>query len=230
MNDQSPRLVARLRIFVPLAVLVLILAGATTAFASGAFESNDSRFDGARDVAERGNVTASTTTTSVPDANDDVGDDVGDDKGVDAVPAPGAATPAQDQTTSNIADGTTATFAAGDAGSVTIRRTGATLSIVSVNGNPGWSSEVEQSTGAEIEVKFVNGTMRIDFNAELEDGSVRVRVRVGTADSNATDDQGVDNSGPGHANDDKGADDNSGPGNSHDDNSGHHGSGHSSDD
>ena len=230
-----PAFSARLRIFVPLAVLVLILAGATTAFASGAFESNDSGFDSARDVAERGSVTTSTTTTSQPDATDDVGDD----KGVDAVSASGAATQAQDQTTSNLPDGTTATFAAGDAGSVTIRRTGATLSIVSVNGNPGWSSEVEQGTGAEIEVKFVNGTMRIDFNAELEDGAVRVRVRVGTADPVDSDTTRVDNSGPGNASDDKAADDNSGPGNnddsnsgpgnSNDSNSGHGGSGHSSD-
>jgi hypothetical protein len=102
MNDQSPRFVTRLRIFVPLAVLVLILAGATTAFASGAFESNGSGFDRARDVAERGSVTTSTTTRSQPDATDDVGDD----KGVDAVSASGAATQAQDQTTSNLPDGT----------------------------------------------------------------------------------------------------------------------------
>jgi hypothetical protein len=228
MNERSPRLLNRLRIFVPLAVLVLILAGATTAFASGAFESNDSGFDSARDITERGSVAASTTTTSQPDPTDD--------KGVDAVGVSGVATQTQDQATSNVPDGTTATFAAGDAGSVTIRRTGATLSIVSVNGNPGWSSEVEQGTGAEIEVKFVNGTTRIDFSAELEDGGVQVRVRVGTADSNAT---GVDNSGPGNASDDKSADDNSGPGNTNDSNSGpgntndsnsgHGGSGHSSD-
>ena len=97
----------------------------------------------------------------------------------------------------NVPDGTTATFAAGDAGSVTIRRTGSTLSIVSVNGNPGWSSEVEQGTGPEIEVKFVNGATRVDFNAELEDGGVR--VRVSSADSSASD----DNSGPGKATDEQ---------------------------
>ena len=78
MNERTPRFLSRLRIFVPLAVLVLILAGATTAFASGAFESNDSGFDSARDIAERGSVAASTTTTSLQDANDS-----NDDHGVD---------------------------------------------------------------------------------------------------------------------------------------------------
>ena len=131
-----------------------------------------------------------------------------------------------------VPDGGTSTFGAGDAGSVTIRRTGGVLAVVSVNASSGWVSEVEQGTGAEIEVKFVNGTTRIDFSAELEDGGVRVRVRAGTPDATR-----VDNSGPGKVSDDTHADDNSGPGNVSDDNSGHgssnsgHGSsGHSSDD
>ena len=88
MNDRSPRLVSRLRIFVPLAVLVLILAGASAAFASGAFESNDSGFDSARDIAERGAVDASTTTSTLPDAND-----ANDDSRVDAAPASSARRP-----------------------------------------------------------------------------------------------------------------------------------------
>ena len=230
MNDRSPRFVSRLRIFVPLAVLVLILAGASTAFASGAFESNDSGFDTTRDVAERGAVDASTTTTTLPDTND-----VNDDKSVDA--APPAQAPSQDQSTVTVPDGGTSMFAAGDAGSVTIRRTSGTLSVVSVNANAGWASEVEQGTGVEVEVKFVNGTTRIDFNAELEDGGVRVRVRASTADQVASDDSRDHNSGPGNVSDDRSTDDNSGPGNVDDGNSGHgssssgHGSsGHSSDD
>jgi hypothetical protein len=223
MNDRSPRLADRLRIFVPLAVLMLILAGASAAFARGAFESSDSGFDSARDVAERGAADASTTTTALPDA-DDV-DDNNDDKGVDAAPPVQALSP--DQSTVTVPDGGTSTFAAGEAGSVTIRRSGGSLSIVSVNPNAGWVSEVEQGTGAEVEVKFVNGTTRIDFNAELEDGGVRVRVRVGTADGVASDDSRDDNSGPGNAGDDRNSDDNSGSGSS---NSGHGSSGHSSDD
>jgi hypothetical protein len=111
---------------------------------------------------------------------------------------------------------------------VTIRRTGGTLAVVSVNANPGWVPEVEQGAGVEIEVEFVNGTTRIDFNAELEDGGVRVRVRVEAPDATR-----VDNSGPGNASDDPASDDNSGPGTGDGHESGHGGhgsSGHSSDD
>ena len=96
MNGRFPRLGSRLRIFVPLAVLVMILAGTSAAFASGAFESNDSGLDSARDVAERGTVDASTTTTSLPGMNDDNG-----------VAAPSAATPtpAEDETSAIVPDG-----------------------------------------------------------------------------------------------------------------------------
>jgi hypothetical protein len=229
MNDRSPRLVSRLRIFVPLAVLVLILAGASAAFASGAFESNDSGFDSARDVAERGAVDASTTTTSLPGA-----DDANDDKRVDPAPVSGVPTQnqSQDQSTVIVPEGGTSTFGAGDAGSVTIRRTGGTLSIVSVDANAGWVSEVEQGTGAEVEVKFVNGTTRIDFKAELEDGGVRVRVRASTEAPGTSNDSSDDNSGPGNVTDDRGTGDNSGPGSVDDGNSGHgsSNSGHGSSD
>jgi hypothetical protein len=224
MNDRSPRFVTRLRVFVPLAVLVVILAGASAAFASGAFESNDSGFDSARDVAERGAVDASTTTTRLPEAND-----ANDDSRVASAPVSATApAPSQDQSTVAVPDGATATFAAGDAGSVTIRRTGGTLAVASVNTSPGWVSDVEQGAGVEIEVTFVNGTTRIDFSAELEDGGVRVRVRVDAPDASR-----ADNSGPGNANDDTASDDNSGPGTGDDHESGHGGhgtSGHSRDD
>ena len=73
MDGRFPRLGSRLRIFVPLAVLVMILGGVTAVVATGAFESHDSGFDSARDVAERGTVASSTTTTSLPAVSDDNG-------------------------------------------------------------------------------------------------------------------------------------------------------------
>ena len=164
-------------------------------------------------------VDTSTTTTSLPDANATI-----DDKGVDTTPA--TPVPSSDQSTVTVPDGGTSTFAAGDAGSVTIRRTGGSLSIVSVSPSAGWTSAVEQGSGTELEVKFVNGSTRVDFNAELEDGGVRIRVRVSAADPGASNDSRDDNSGPGSVSDDTRADDNSGPGSS---NSGHGSSGHSSD-
>jgi hypothetical protein len=73
MDDRSPRLVSRLRIFVPVAILALVLTGATAAFASGAFESHNSGFDSPLDIVERGTVPESTTTTSLAKAADESG-------------------------------------------------------------------------------------------------------------------------------------------------------------
>lgn len=233
--DRTPRpCLARVRLVAPLAALALVLAGTTAAFASGAFESNDSGFDSAHDIAERGSApdaptastSTSTTTTSSP----------ADDRGVDATAAPVAG---EDQSFVTIPDGTTQTFAAGDAGSVTVRRDGATLSVVTVNANAGWAPEVEQDSGTELEVNFENGVTRVDFNAELEDGAVRIRVRVrdgaaadapvvvpapAVVDDNSGRGSIDDNSGPGSGDDTP--DDHSGHGSDgSDDGSGHSGSG-----
>jgi len=143
-----------------------------------------------------------------------------------SVPTTTPATNAADQPAPG---GETATHLAGEAGQVTISRSGDALSIVNVTPNGGWTFEVEQSSGRELEVKFTAAGARVDFNAELEDGQVRIRVR-----DRATDD---DRSGPGHGdddrNDDRDVDDRSGPGHGggddRDDRSGR-GSGHGGDD
>ncbi|MGH9025936.1 MAG: hypothetical protein ACRDWD_07455, partial [Acidimicrobiia bacterium] len=81
------------------------------------------------------------------------------------------------ETTSNLPDGTTRNFVAGVAGSVEISRSGDALTLVRSAPNAGYAVEVEAASGREIEVQFTNGTTEVDFNAELEDGQVRVRVR-----------------------------------------------------
>ena len=110
----------RTRLIAPLAVLFLVLAGAATAAAAaGVFESNDSGLDSPHDLAERGTgVTtptgATTPTISLPErlaARD--------------VAANGRPRAPMTQTTVAIPAGATQTFAAGNAGSVTIRRDGA---------------------------------------------------------------------------------------------------------
>jgi hypothetical protein len=112
------------------------------------------------------------------------------------------------------------------AGTVTFRRSGTQLTLVSAVPARGWRVEVEQAAGVEIEVDFRQGTRRVQVNLELEDGGVRERVRVrdeadgtdirlengvviGTAPGNRLDDRGDD-----RGDDDRVADDNSngGPG------------------
>ena len=71
----------------------------------------------------------------------------------------------------------TTMYQVGVAGTVTISSNGSTLTIVSVDPAAGWSEEVEAGSGGEVEADLRDGTRRIQFNAELEDGQIKVRVR-----------------------------------------------------
>src|SRR5688500_16396729 len=70
------------------------------------------------------------------------------------------------------------------AGTVTVALEGAVLRVVDVRTNAGWTNNVERGLDREVEVTFRRGNERVDFNAELEDGQVRIRIsdrRTGTA-------------------------------------------------
>ncbi|HKX69588.1 MAG TPA: hypothetical protein VJM75_00085 [Acidimicrobiales bacterium] len=171
-----------------------------------------------------------------------------------AGPAPSllaAASPSDDPASTTATTGTTATAVANaragtgsrtvdaaGAGTVTFTQSGGRLSLVSAVPSTGWTVEVEQAGGVEIEVDFRKGTRRVQVNLEIEDGGVRERVRIrdeadGTEirlengdvvrfddgdddrdderlDGDAVDDdrRDADNSGPGSGDDT----DNSGPG------------------
>jgi hypothetical protein len=95
------------------------------------------------------------------------------------------------------------------AGTVTFRRSGAQLTLVSAVPARGWRVEVEQAAGVEIEVDFRQGTRRVQVNLELEDGAVRERVRI-RDEADGTDirlENGVVvRTEPGNRRDDRGAD------------------------
>jgi frataxin-like iron-binding protein CyaY len=75
-----------------------------------------------------------------------------------------------------LAEGQVSQVVVADAGSVLLRRSGGSLTIVSTESNPGWVVEVEVATGREVEGDFRNGNRRVKFNFELEEGVVRVRI------------------------------------------------------
>jgi hypothetical protein len=83
----------------------------------------------------------------------------------------------------------TTTYNAGDAGTVTVTSNGTTLTILAAVPAQGWSVEIETASGIEVEVDFRNGTRRIQFSAELEDGAVKVKLRDGVSDDAATNDE-----------------------------------------
>ena len=71
----------------------------------------------------------------------------------------------------------TFTFGAGEAGSVMVDSSAGVLNITGVDTADGWTATIEVASGREVEASFRNGSARIDFNAEAEDGTIRVRVR-----------------------------------------------------
>lgn len=174
--------------------------------------------DSARDATEATGVTAPSTPDSAPGT----------------APSGGGGDETEDLAFVDLGDGTSQTFGAGAAGSVTVSRAGGTLSIVSADPAAGFVVSERQDSGREVEVTFVSNGVRVKFDAELEDGAVRVRVRtrgatsatlpVPTAPTTPTslDDHG-DNRGPGGGFDDGPGDDhggNRGPGGGDDDGSG----------
>ncbi|HJQ95784.1 MAG TPA: hypothetical protein VJ935_08785 [Acidimicrobiia bacterium] len=155
-----------------------------------------------------------------------------------------AASTGESNSAATIADGTSRTFAIGNAGAVLLGRTAGSLRIIAATPNAGWASEVEIASGREVEGDFRSGGLRVKYNFELEDGTVRVRIE-NRSDNVDGDDDGVnddddddeqrgddDNSGPGSGDDDDnsglghrdGEDDhdNSGPGGGSDDDSDDH--------
>ena len=133
----------------------------------------------------------------------------------------------------DVPDGTSQTFGAGPAGTVTVSRAGGVLSIVSADPAAGWAISEREDSGREVEVTFVSGGVRVKFDVELEDGAVRVRVRQrgltggtlpGTTPPTVGDDSSGRGSGSsGHGSDDVSDDDNRGSGSGNDDDSGHGG-------
>lgn len=79
----------------------------------------------------------------------------------------------------SLAEGQETQIAVDGAGVVLLRRTGAgSLEIRSATPNAGFVAEVEIAAGAEVEADFRGNGQRHQFNAELEDGIVRVRIRA----------------------------------------------------
>ncbi len=121
--------------------------------------------------------------------------------------------------------GTRVVNAAG-AGTVTVASLNGRLELVDASPVAGWTVEVEQASGTEVEVDFRRGEQRVQVNVEIEDGAIRERVRIRDdaagidvriengvvvrAEGLDDDPAGDDNSGPGRA-DDPAGDDNSGP-------------------
>lgn len=120
------------------------------------------------------------------------------------------------------------TYAADDAGTVTVDDEDGVLTFASIKPAAGWVSKVEVPRGRQIEVTFTNGDRIVDFKAELENGHVHSHVREDTssdrADGPSSDDRrGDDDYCDDRSSSDRSGDDRSGDDRSSDDRSGHGG-------
>ena len=64
-----------------------------------------------------------------------------------------------------------------DAGTVTIHVEGTTVTVVTAAPSADWTAKIEHDEPGEAQVSFRNGTARVDFKAEIEDGELRIRIR-----------------------------------------------------
>jgi hypothetical protein len=138
-----------------------------------------------------------------------------------------AASIGEANSTASIPAGTSRTFAIGNAGTVLLGRSGGSLQIIAATPNVGWASEVEVASGRDVEGDFRNGGLRVKYNFELEDGTVRVRIENRSDNVDGDDDDVNDDDQRGDDDDNSGS--GSGDGDN-DDSSGHGGDDHSDDD
>lgn len=89
-----------------------------------------------------------------------------------------------DESTVNVslAESQTLTLPVDNAGVIVLSRANGQLQIVSATPNTGYAAEVEVAIGREVEADFRGNGLRVQFNAELEDGIVRVRIRTEAED------------------------------------------------
>jgi hypothetical protein len=78
----------------------------------------------------------------------------------------------------NLAAGTETEILVEDAGTIRLANSGASLTILSAQAAAGFVAEIEVPQGREVEADFRGQGRRVQFNAELEDGTVRVRIRT----------------------------------------------------
>lgn len=73
-------------------------------------------------------------------------------------------------------------YAVGEGGEVEFERTDNGLRLVEARANPGWSTEINDRGPGEIEVGFRRGSVEWHFEAELDDGVLRVEPADGDTD------------------------------------------------
>ncbi len=89
-----------------------------------------------------------------------------------------AGLPRSEETTATVAVQNELVAPAGDAGTVTLRKVDAGLEVVAVDPAVGWDYTVKHAIGNEVEVDFRSANGEVEFEAEIRNGEVRIKVKV----------------------------------------------------
>ena len=119
--------------------------------------------------------------TAAGGPSDDPSDGPSDDPSDDPSDGP-SDNPSDDPSEGELVDmvvGEERTFDADVAGQVTIRRTETGVELVAATpADESWTVDDDPDAPGEVHVEFTDGATEVDFQAELEDGRVRIRVRT----------------------------------------------------
>ena len=120
---------------------------------------------------------------------------------------PVATTPVAPVQVAPAVSATQASYAVAQAGTVTLDTAGDVLTIIDVVPTAGWTvTKSENEDASNVEVRFQNGTVEVEFHANMQFGIVTPSVEV--KDDSATSNSVDDNGGSGrHGGDDSGGDD-----------------------
>ena len=126
---------------------------------------DDDEFPSAPGFQEPGATATATATTPAADAGATPQGSPGDDDDDDT----GAVTPPPVAAADNV-------FRVSDAGEVELAVDGNRLVLVDVRPNDGWSHRIDENDDDEIEIDFRDNGREIDFEAELDDGWLKIDV------------------------------------------------------
>ena len=180
---------------------VLVAGSAAALVNTQVLDSNTSTAPVLADSGQQTSETQPTTVTVAPAVTT-------------ATTLPIATTPTVPAQAAPAASTTQAAYAVADAGIVTLDTTGDVLTIVGVVPTAGWTvTKSESEDSKNVEVKFQNGTVEVEFHANMQFGIVTpsVETKDDSATSNSVDDNGGSSGGSGrHGGDDSGGDDHGG--------------------
>lgn len=192
-ESTTPRRKAMFTAFGAIAAKVALTASVTAAAATGAHATGIVDVPVLPDIGDRGEsgITAAPDWTAAPLEGSASTDPtlVPSGSSTSTTPSTSATGPASSSTSTSTTSSSTSTsttvpiefgqstHAVADVGAVVIEVGPGGVSVVEVVALDGWTAQVSTDTPGEAEVYFRRGDERVDFEAEIDDGRLKIEVR-----------------------------------------------------